>query len=113
MLQCGGAAQLIRKFTALSTGVVTDRPLYEGDLANANQPILTVMNTSRAHRPKGAHSANREAAVSESGKPGRNLKLPVLEATIKGRVSLVSPALDPGSTTIEVWVEGIQAQTRR
>ena len=24
---------------------------------------------------------------------------------MKGRVSLVSPALDPGSTTIEVWVE--------
>jgi len=24
---------------------------------------------------------------------------------VKGRVTLVSPALDPGSTTIEVWVE--------
>ncbi|MBS1866556.1 MAG: HlyD family efflux transporter periplasmic adaptor subunit, partial [Acidobacteria bacterium] len=27
-------------------GVVTDRPLYVGDLATANQPILTVMDTS-------------------------------------------------------------------
>jgi len=30
---------------------------------------------------------------------------PGLDEPIKGRVSLVSPALDPGSTTIEVWVE--------
>jgi RND family efflux transporter MFP subunit len=33
------------------------------------------------------------------------LKIPGLETPVKGRVSLVSPALDPGSTTIEVWVE--------
>ena len=33
------------------------------------------------------------------------LKVPGLDEPIKGRVSLVSPALDPGSTTIEVWVE--------
>jgi RND family efflux transporter MFP subunit len=33
------------------------------------------------------------------------LKVPGLDDPVKGRVSLVSPALDPGSTTIEVWVE--------
>ena len=27
-------------------GVVTDRPQYQGELANANQPLLTVMDTS-------------------------------------------------------------------
>jgi RND family efflux transporter MFP subunit len=31
-----------------------------------------------------------------------------LDQPIKGRVSLVSPALDPGSTTIEVWVEAFK-----
>src|SRR5437879_506840 len=32
-------------------------------------------------------------------------KLPAPERPVKGRHSLVSPALDPGSTSIEVWVE--------
>jgi multidrug efflux pump subunit AcrA (membrane-fusion protein) len=83
-------------------GVVTDRPLYEGDLANANQPILTVMNTSRLIAK--AHIPQSEAAVLKVGNPAE-LKIPGLDEPIKGRVSLVSPALDPGSTTIEVWVE--------
>jgi HlyD family secretion protein len=33
------------------------------------------------------------------------MQLPGLDEKVKGRVSLVSPTVDPGSTTIEVWVE--------
>jgi multidrug efflux pump subunit AcrA (membrane-fusion protein) len=83
-------------------GVVTDRPLYVGDLAVANQPILTVMNISRLIAK--AHIPQSEAAVLKVGNPAE-LKVPGLDETVKGKVSLVSPALDPGSTTIEVWVE--------
>ncbi|MFI5105212.1 MAG: efflux RND transporter periplasmic adaptor subunit, partial [Terriglobales bacterium] len=83
-------------------GVVTDRPLYEGDLATANQPILTVMNISRLIAK--AHIPQSEAAALKVGNPAQ-LKIAGLDDPIKGRVSLVSPALDPGSTTIEVWVE--------
>src|SRR5213078_4014997 len=86
-------------------GVVTDRPLFEGDLATANQPILTVMNTSRLIAK--SHIAQSDAAVLKVGNPAE-LKIPGLDEPIKGRVSLVSPALDPGSTTIEVWVEAIK-----
>ena len=83
-------------------GVVTDRPLYEGDPATANQPILTVMNLSRLIAK--AHIAQAEAATLKAGNPAE-LKVPGLDEPVKGRVTLVSPALDPGSTTIEVWVE--------
>ncbi|PYT81190.1 MAG: efflux RND transporter periplasmic adaptor subunit [Acidobacteria bacterium] len=83
-------------------GVVTDRPLYAGDLATANQPVLTVMNLSRLIAK--SHIAQSEAALLKVGNPAE-LKLPGLDEPIKGRVTLVSPALDPGSTTIEVWVE--------
>jgi HlyD family secretion protein len=83
-------------------GVVTDRPLYEGDLASANQPLLTVMNTSRLIAK--AHIPQSEAALLNVGNPAE-LKIPGLDEPVKGRVTLVSPALDPGSTTIEVWVE--------
>src|SRR5437879_9118170 len=99
----GAEAQLsYSRITSPIDGVVTDRPLFEGDLATANQPILTVMNTSRLIAK--AHIAQSEAAVLRVGNPAE-LKIPGLDEPIKGRVSLISPALDPGSTTIEVWVE--------
>ncbi len=60
------------------------------------------MNTSRLIAK--AHVPQSEAAVLKVGNPAE-LKIPGLDEPIKGRVSLVSPALDPGSTTIEVWVE--------
>ena len=90
------------RITSPIDGVVTDRPLFEGDLAAANQPLLTVMNTSRLISK--AHVPQSEAAVLKVGNAAE-LKIPGLDEPIKGRVSLVSPALDPGSTTIEVWVE--------
>jgi multidrug efflux pump subunit AcrA (membrane-fusion protein) len=94
------------RITSPMDGVVTDRPLYEGDLATANQPILTVMNTSRLIAK--AHIAQSEAAVLKTG-AAAEFKIPGLDEPIKGRVTLVSPALDPGSTTIEVWVEATKA----
>jgi HlyD family secretion protein len=90
------------RITSPIDGVITDRPLYAGDLATANQPILTVMDTSRLIAK--SHIAQVEAAVLKVGNPAE-IKIPGLDEPVKGRVSLVSPALDPGSTTIEVWVE--------
>lgn len=83
-------------------GVVTDRPLYEGDLATANQPMLTVMNLSRLIAK--AHIAHAQAAALKVG-DSAELKPPGSDEPINGHVTLVSPALDPGSTTVEVWVE--------
>jgi RND family efflux transporter MFP subunit len=60
------------------------------------------MNLSRliakAHIPQAA------AASLRVGNPAE-LKAAGLDEPVKGAVTLVSPALDPGSTTIEVWVE--------
>jgi HlyD family secretion protein len=86
-------------------GVVTDRPLYAGDLATANQPVLTVMNLSRLIAK--SHIAQAEAAALKVGNPAE-LRIPGVDEPVMGRVTLVSPALDPGSTTIEVWVEAVK-----
>ena len=83
-------------------GVITDRPLYEGDLATANQPLLTVMNLSRLIGK--AHIPQTEAVQLKVGN-AVEITIVGVDEPIKGRVSLVSPALDPGSTTVEVWVE--------
>lgn len=86
-------------------GVVTDRPLFEGELATANQPLLTVMNTSKLIAK--AHIAQDEAVQLKVG-DAAELNLAGQDEPIKGRVMLISPALDPGSTTIEVWAEAIK-----
>ena len=85
-------------------GVVTDRPLYAGELATANQPILTVMSTSKLIAK--AHIVQTEAVLLKAGDEAE-IDIPGAEEPIKGRVMLVSPALDPGSTTIEVWTEAL------
>jgi HlyD family secretion protein len=86
-------------------GVITERPLFQGELATANQPIMTVMNVSRLVAK--AHLAQNEAVVLKPGNPAE-LQLAGLDDPIKGKVMLVSPALDAGGTTIEVWVEAIR-----
>jgi HlyD family secretion protein len=99
----GAAAQLsYSEIKSPIDGVVTDRPLNVGDLATANQPLLTVMNISKLIA-KG-HIPQSEAAQLKVGNPAQ-LKVPGMDEPIEGKVILVSPALDPGSTTIEVWVE--------
>jgi HlyD family secretion protein len=83
-------------------GVVTDRPLFVGDLAVANQPILTVMDISalvaKAHIPQA--DAN-QLKVGDAAQ----IKVEGDQDPVDAKVTLVSPALDPGSTTVEVWVE--------
>jgi HlyD family secretion protein len=103
----GAAAQLsYSEIKSPIDGVVTDRPLYVGDVATANQPLLTLMNISRLIA-KG-HIPQSEAAQLKVGNPAK-LKVPGMDDPIEGKVTLVSPALDPGSTTIEVWVEAKKA----
>jgi HlyD family secretion protein len=84
------------------TGVVTDRPLYPGEMAAAGTPLLTVMDMSKV-----------VARVNMAQDQARNVKVGN-EATITpadggelvtGRVTIVSPASDTNSTTVQVWVQ--------
>ena len=83
-------------------GVVTDRPQYPGELAAANQPLMTLMDLSKLIAK--AHISRVEASSLKVG-DAAEVRTAGVDDAIRGRVSLVSPALDPGSTTIEVWVE--------
>jgi len=83
-------------------GVVTDRPLFPGELASANQPLLTVMNTSRLIAK--SHIAQSQAVALKAGDLA-TIQIAGVDQPVAANVSIVSPALDPGSTTIEVWVE--------
>ncbi|MDE3180137.1 MAG: efflux RND transporter periplasmic adaptor subunit [Acidobacteriota bacterium] len=88
--------------TSPINGVVTDRPLYEGEMATAGSPLITVMNTSRVVAR--AHISPQQAAYLHAGDPAAISLGPDL-ADVTGKVTVISPALDPSSTTVQVWVE--------
>ena len=83
-------------------GVVTDRPLYPGEMAAAGTPLITVMDTSLVIAK--AHIPQNDAATLKVGDKG-TMTVPGIDEPIEGRVTVVSPALDPSSTTVEVWFE--------
>ncbi len=88
------------------TGYVTDRPLYAGEMAAAGTPLITVMETTqviaRAHIPQLA------ASLLKVGDKATIVTGP--DQGVAGAVTVVSPALDPNSTTVEVWVQAKNPQ---
>ena len=97
----GAEAQL--SYTNVRTpisGVVTDRPLFPGETPAAGSPILTVMDMSALIAKM--HIAQEQAQQLRIGSAA-SLEVPGLDEPVEARVSLISPALDPGSTTLEVW----------
>jgi len=83
-------------------GVVTDRPLYAGEMTATGTPLITVMDLSTVVAR--AHIAQDQAALLKVGDKA-NITLAGLDDPVEGKVTVVSPALDPNSTTVEVWVE--------
>lgn len=90
------------KITSPIDGLVTDRPFYVGETPAAGTAILTVMDLSsvvaRAYlSPEQAarlHVGDEATLVASAG--GKE---------IPAKVTTVSPAVDPNSTTVQVWVE--------
>lgn len=83
-------------------GVVTDRPLYAGEMSAAGAPLITVMDLSQVVAR--AHIDQQQAAALKVGNAA-SISAPGVAEDIPGSVTMVSPALDPGSTTVEVWVK--------
>ena len=83
-------------------GVVTDRPLYAGETASAGTPVVTVMETSTLIAK--THIAQSMAQQLKLGSPAKAM-VPGLDAPVPATVSMIGPALDPGSTTVEVWLK--------
>lgn len=83
-------------------GFVTDRPLYPGEMAAAGVALITVMDTSQVIAK--AHIPQPDAAVLKLGDKA-TLTVPGETQPFEGKVTVISPALDPNSTTVEVWVQ--------
>ncbi len=81
-------------------GVVADRPVAAGEMASSGAAVITVIDISDI-------VARANVPVEEIGflKVGQTATISAPGVELKGKVWVVSPAVDPSSTTIEVWVK--------
>jgi len=83
------------------SGIVTDRPLFAGETANTGSTLVTVMDTSALLAK--VHLSQTVAQRLSLGDEA-SILIPGVTEPVPAKVSLISPALDPGSTTVEVWL---------
>ncbi len=98
----GAAAQVgYTEIRSPINGVVADRAVYPGDIAPAGTPLLIVMDTSKV--VVRLHVPQQQAVLLRLGQAA-SFQVPGLSKAIPAKVTVLSPALDPNSTTVEVWV---------
>jgi multidrug efflux pump subunit AcrA (membrane-fusion protein) len=84
------------------TGIVADRPLYPGDMAAVGTPLMVIVDISRIVAR--VNVPVNEAPAIKVGQPA-TVTLTTGGQEVPGRVIVVSPAADPNSATIQVWIE--------
>jgi len=81
-------------------GIVADRMVYPGEMPAPGSPLIAIVDISqivaRANVPV------KEAASIHVGRPAR---ITGPDGDLPGKVTVVSPAVDPNTTTVEVWVQ--------
>lgn len=82
-------------------GVIADRPVYPGEMATVGTPLLTVMDISKV-----VARVNVPQSQATAVKPGQmaTLSQTGTTETLEGTVTVVSPATDPNTTTVQVWI---------
>lgn len=83
-------------------GVVTDRPFYPGETPAAGVPVITVMDTTSL-----LAKTHIGQSIAQQLKVGGDAQIhvPGIDDPVPAKVSMISPALDPGSTTVEIWLK--------
>jgi HlyD family secretion protein len=101
-LQSASAQVSYAEIRSLISGVVSDRPVNPGDMAQPGVPLLTIVDISRVVAR--ANVPQSQATQVKLGDPA-TIKLVDSDAEVQGKVTVISPATDPASTTVQVWVQ--------
>ncbi len=90
------------RVTSPITGIVADRPINVGEMANPGSPLITIVDISsvvaRVDVPQNAASAVKLGQTAIITQPGNSDQM-------EGKVTVVSPAANPNTTTVQVWIE--------
>ena len=82
------------------SGVIADRAVYPGEMAVPGTPLVSIVDitrlTARANVPV------KDATAIKVGVP---VRITGPEGDLAGKVTVVSPAVDAATTTVEVWVQ--------
>jgi multidrug efflux pump subunit AcrA (membrane-fusion protein) len=104
------AAQLsYSQIHAPKSGIIADRPLFEGDMASPTTPLLTIVDIT--HVIARVNVPIAQASILRVGMPA-TLSFTDNPETLEGKVSVVSPASDANSTTVQVWIEALNPNER-
>jgi RND family efflux transporter MFP subunit len=96
----GAAAQVAyAEVRSPISGVVSDRPLYEGEMASSSSALVSIQDISevvaRANVPVQEAAAITTGDSATISGPGGKLN---------GKVIVVSPTVDPSTTTVQIWI---------
>lgn len=81
------------------SGIVADRAVYPGEMPPSGSPMFSIVNISEVVAR--ANVAVKDAIYIKVGRPAR---IAGPDGDIPGTVTVVSPAVDPTTTTVQVWV---------
>lgn len=100
-LQAAEAQMAYSEVRSPISGVIADRPVNAGEMASTGTPLLTIMDTSRV-----VARVNVPQSQSTAVKVGQTATLTQTGSTetLQGRVTVVSPATDANTTTVQVWI---------
>lgn len=82
------------------SGLVSDRPLHVGEMANSSSALISIVDISRVVAR--SNIPVHEAASIQVGRPAT---ITGPSGTLQGKVTVVSPTVDASTTTVEVWIE--------
>ncbi len=82
------------------SGAISDRPVNVGEMASSGSSLFSIVDLSRVVAR--ANVPVHEAALISLGRPATISSGPT---QLTGKVTVVSPAVDPNTTTVQVWVE--------
>lgn len=85
-------------------GIISDRPLNVGEMASSSTALISIVDISQVVAR--ANVPVQEAGLIEAGKAAT---ISGAGGELRGKVTVVSPAVDPSTTTVEVWVQAANA----
>jgi HlyD family secretion protein len=82
------------------SGVISDRSIYPGEIAASGSPLASIVDIAQVVARTNVPA--KEATAISVGRPAR---ITGPDGDLAGKVTVVSPAVDPNTTTVEVWVQ--------